>query len=126
MAISKAIRERVWNKYGCKCAYCGNNIEYKKMQIDHIEPAYHNWDERTFAACPNVVKGSDDEGNLNPSCARCNKWKGTWSIEDFRREIQAQIERLNKYSSNYRMAKDYGLLSENNIEVKFDFETLQK
>lgn len=36
MAISKAIRQRVYEKYNGRCAYCGRKIEYKDMQVDHF------------------------------------------------------------------------------------------
>ena len=38
--MKKELRLKVWNKYGCKCAYCGEYLEYKKMQVDHIESKY--------------------------------------------------------------------------------------
>lgn len=122
MAISKQVRERVYNKYDGHCAYCGVEIEYKKMQVDHIVAALHNWDNVSFERNPNVPKGTHDESNLNPSCARCNKWKSSMPLEMFRTEIQEQIKRLNLYSANYRLAKSYGLLSENAPSVVFYFE----
>jgi hypothetical protein len=61
---------------------------------------------------------------LNPSCPRCNRWKSTWNIEQFREEIGLQVERLNKYSPSYRISKDYGLIEEKNITVKFYFEKI--
>ena len=38
MAISKKTREIVWKKYGGRCAYCGREIAYKDMQVDHFLP----------------------------------------------------------------------------------------
>lgn len=38
MKLSKETRIAVWEKYNKHCAYCGKEIEYKQMQIDHIEP----------------------------------------------------------------------------------------
>jgi hypothetical protein len=40
----------------------------------------------------------------------------------FRKEIEHQIERLNKYNNNYRMAKDFGLIQETIIPIVFYFE----
>ncbi len=36
--MTKAKRFQVYNKYGGRCAYCGKKIEYKDMQVDHIDP----------------------------------------------------------------------------------------
>jgi hypothetical protein len=67
-------------------------------------------------------RGEHNTDNFNPSCARCNRWKSTFTIEQFRNEIYLQISRLNRYSNNYRMALDYGLIEETKIPVKFYFE----
>ena len=55
--MNKTIRERVYAKYDGHCAYCGKQIEYKDMQIDHIEA------QRLYSK-----EISDREENLNPSC----------------------------------------------------------
>lgn len=38
--MKKDTRIKVWKKYNCKCAYCGEDLEYKKMQVDHIHPKH--------------------------------------------------------------------------------------
>lgn len=38
MEIKKDIREQVHKKYDYKCGYCGDNIKYNEMQVDHIIP----------------------------------------------------------------------------------------
>lgn len=123
--IKKEIRLRVWNKYGNRCAYCGIELEYKEMQVDHIEAHWHN---ATKEECKKwgVTKGEHSELNMNPSCVRCNRWKHTFSIEAFRNEIALQLERLKKYNPNYRMALDYGLINENEKPVEFFFEQVGK
>lgn len=40
--IDKKTREKVWQKYDCKCAYCGAELEYKQMQVDHIQAHWLN------------------------------------------------------------------------------------
>ncbi|QQV91436.1 HNH endonuclease [Tenacibaculum phage Gundel_1] len=125
MANKKEIRKRVWNKYGCQCAYCGKKLEYDKMQVDHIKPLYRN-DTEEDCLKMNVVKGIDEESNYNPSCARCNRWKSTFNLEQFRNEISLQLDRLRKSSSNYRMALDFGLIKEVPKKVVFHFEIYGK
>jgi 5-methylcytosine-specific restriction endonuclease McrA len=114
-------RQEVYNKCDGHCAYCGKNITLKQMQVDHKEPLFRNstdkeleWYKRT--------RGTDEMDNLLPSCARCNRWKSTYTIEEFRKEISLQIQRLNNYSSNYRMVKDYNLIQETNNTVIFYYE----
>lgn len=41
-AISKATRLAVYDKCNHRCAYCGCELEYKDMQVDHIEAVYLN------------------------------------------------------------------------------------
>ena len=117
----KINRQEVYGKCDGHCAYCGKEITFKQMQVDHIKPLYRNDNVVTLESW-GVERGTDDIDNLLPSCARCNRWKSTFSLEMFRKEIELQIERLNNYNNNYRMAKDYGLISENNNKVIFYFE----
>lgn len=121
--MKKKDREIIFNKYGGKCAYCGCELQ-KGWNADHIEAHWHTLTHEK-AEKVGIKKGSNDIENFNPSCPRCNKWKATFSIDEFRREIQLQIQRLNAYNPNYRLAKDYGLLSETPRPVKFYFETIQ-
>jgi 5-methylcytosine-specific restriction endonuclease McrA len=121
MGKKKINRQEVYDKCDGHCAYCGKEITFKQMQVDHIKPLYRNDNVVTLESW-GVVRGTDDIDNLLPSCARCNRWKSTFGLEMFRKEIELQIERLNNYNNNYRMAKDYGLISENNNKVIFYFE----
>lgn len=36
--MNKELREQIYHKYDGRCAYCGREIEYKDMQVDHLEP----------------------------------------------------------------------------------------
>lgn len=117
------VRQEVFKKYNGKCAYCGCELQ-KGWHVDHIKPAWHNWDSEDIKIRLKIEKGKDELDNYNPSCPRCNKWKSTFSIDKFRHEISMQIERLKRDSSSFRMALDYGLIKETEIQVKFYFETL--
>jgi 5-methylcytosine-specific restriction endonuclease McrA len=121
--MKKSNRKIVHDKYDGHCAYCGDEIPLKKMQIDHIEPLYRNDTDYQLDRM-GIKRGDDTIENYNPSCKRCNLWKSTFTVEGFREQIQLQTERLNNYSSNYRMAKSYGLIEEINRTVKFYFETI--
>lgn len=121
MMIGKELRKFIWNKYNGHCAYCGKEIDMKQLRVDHINPIWRGHD----VAKTNIYgheRGTDDVNNLNPSCARCNTWKHTWTIEQFRREIELQVERLEKYQGGFRLAYDFNLISKNKNEVTFYFE----
>lgn len=120
--MNKKTRDLVKSKYNNKCAYCGCELQ-KGWHVDHIEPKFRNQEEVTLKGFKRE-RGKDDVSNYNPACPRCNRWKGTWSIEEFRREISLQIERLERDSAPFRIARDYGLLNETQKEVKFYYETL--
>ena len=119
--MTKNERQIVFNKYGGKCAYCGCELQ-KGWHVDHIEPAFHNWSDEDVNRFLKQGRGENTIENYNPACPRCNRWKGTWSIEQFRNEISLQIERLERDSAPFRMARDYGLIKTSEIEVKFYYE----
>lgn len=123
--INKPTRERVWKKYDCRCAYCGNPLLLKKCQVDHIDPHWHTLTEEE-ALRVKITKGAHEESNFNPSCKRCNRWKSTFSVEHFRREISLQCERLKRDSSAYRMALDFHMIEESIEPVKFWFEIYEE
>ena len=118
-------REEIWLKYSGHCAYCGTEITMKQMQVDHIKPLYRN-DKVTTLEVWGVERGTDDINNLNPSCVRCNKWKSTYSLEMFRKIVKESLTRLNRDTPNFRLARDYGLLTISEKDVIFYFENENK
>ncbi len=66
-----------------------------------------------------------DFNNLMPACASCNNFKMVSDLEDFRENLQAQVERGRKYSVNFRMAERFGLIAVMEKPVRFYFETLE-
>jgi len=117
MKLTKTQRETVFHKFGGKCAYCGSDLQ-KGWHVDHIEPIV-----RLYGGSVMNPQNESVE-NLNPSCASCNIQKNSYTLEQFRNNIKQFVESLNKYNTQYKFAKRYGLVSENPIEVKFYFETL--
>ena len=120
----KINREEIYNKCNGHCAYCGVEITIKQMQVDHIEPHWHTLTE-TQAQKSKIKKGSHEIENLNPSCSRCNKWKSTYSLESFRNVIETSLVRLERDTPNFRLARDYGLLTETPKRIKFYFEIIK-
>ena len=103
MAFSKAVRQAVYEKYDGRCAYCGQKIAYKDMQVDHFIPK-RGWSESG--------SGSDDFFNLMPSCRMCNHYKRANSLETFRKYIQ-EIPRKLRQNYIYKVGVAYGNVIEN-------------
>ena len=116
--MTKKERELIFNKYNNKCAYCGCELK-KGFHVDHIEPIVRNWLNGTCEKPEN-----ENLENHNPSCPSCNIQKNSYTLEQFRENIKQFVNSLNQYSTQYKFAKKYGLVSENEIDVKFYFETL--
>ena len=110
MAFSKAIRQAVYDKYNGRCAYCGREIAYKDMQVDHFV-AKRGWNE----------SGSDDISNLMPSCRMCNHYKRANSLETFRYYIQ-EIPRKLRENYIYKVGVVYGNVLERKKPIVFFFE----
>jgi 5-methylcytosine-specific restriction endonuclease McrA len=106
--MKKEARKKVWLKYQKHCAYCGKEIEYGDMQVDHI--------------IPKILGGKNKESNYNPSCRRCNHYKRTLPLEKFRTFwLEGLEERLKKiYIVN--VALDYGIIELKDWDKKFYFE----
>lgn len=116
-SIPKSTRIELHNEMNGRCGYCGDPIEIKSMQVDHKTPIYH-YELFELKDDPN------DKSNLICACRRCNKWKDTFTITEFRKQISLQVDRLKNYNANYRLAKSFGLIEELDIRVKFYFETI--
>lgn len=109
-SISKKTRMEVYAKYDGHCAYCGCELEFKNMQVDHVISLY--W-----------YGGEESIRNYMPACRACNFYKSTLPLEEFRKHIQTITERLEK-DFIYRLAKKYGIVKEVNEPIKFYFEQL--
>lgn len=105
--IPKKVRQKVYEKYGGHCAYCGKELGYKDMQVDHIQSHYLN--------------GSDELENYNPACRQCNFYKSTMGIEKFREQLTKLRERLRKVYI-YRLSLAYNLIEEKENTIQFYFE----
>lgn len=126
--MKKTDRELIFNKYDGKCAYCGCELT-KGWHADHIEPIVrdfiYNKNKQRFET-NGIFRNPENENlqNYNPSCPSCNIQKNSYTLEQFRENIKQFVNSLNQYSTQYKFAKKYGLVSETDIEVKFHFETV--
>ena len=106
--IPKEERQRVYEKYGGRCAYCGQPITYKEMQVEHMEPL--------------AKGGADSEENYMPACRICNHYKHTLTLEEFRKQIGLLTGRLKERVYIYKLALRHGRITENDTPVTFYFE----
>lgn len=109
--ISKETRQLVYNKCNGHCAYCGCELEYKDMQVDHVIAVGRG--------------GSNDIDNLLPACRQCNYDKHKKTIEGFRKRISKELYKSLERVFVYRLAKKYNLVKEEPRVIKFYFEQLQ-
>lgn len=119
-AISKKARIALYEKYNHRCAYCGCEMEYKDMQVDHIKSVYCNNDIAQTMSEEEMYS----EINFLPACRQCNLYKSTFTIEEFRKRLQDVMMKNLKKDFKYRMAVKYGLIEETNKNVKFHFEEI--
>lgn len=110
-AIPKKVRQSVYLMYNGHCAYCGTEIAYKDMQVDH--------------ATPLRIGGADDISNYMPACRSCNHYKATLDVEGFRKYLSEIHKRLMRDSIPYQVAERFGIVKYVSDDVKFYFEELR-
>ncbi|WP_193064891.1 HNH endonuclease [Oceanobacillus oncorhynchi] len=109
-------RQAIWDKSGGKCWYCGCDLPEKGWHADHFKAIIR------VAPGVSVFPEHDTEENLVPSCASCNRQKSSMPLESFRKIVEGFIKSLNRDSTQYKIAKRYGLVQETDVKVTFWFE----
>lgn len=118
--LTKQQREDVYNKYGGRCAYCGEKINFEDMQVDHVNSYYRNDGPRGHKLTDEEM---NDPKNLLPACRMCNFYKGTSTLEEFRERLQCDLTNNAMRQFATRLAVRYHLLTLNLIRpFKFYFE----
>ena len=119
-------RNKIIKKFGGNCAYCGEKLT-DTWNIDHIIPKSNfeetikNKNQPVFLK--HLKSGDvDHDDNLFPSCASCNRYKDSYSLRQFRKELGKLVWRLNERTTIYRIAKRFELIEEKNIKILFYFE----
>ena len=128
MKLSKSQRAALREKFGGRCAYCGEELG-DLWHADHIE-----YVERELAFVPGkgvVSTGRmlrperDTLENLNPACAPCNLDKHSLTLEAWRALMQRSNEALMRDVSTFRRAARYGLVELKAAPIVFYFERAQ-
>lgn len=135
--ITKKQRAQLREMFGGKCAYCGCDLPERGWHADHIEPVIRKLESVRLPPGSGfthklITTGEmhrpelDSIKNLYPSCAPCNIFKSSMSLEGFRSEISEQMTRLKGKSVNYRTAFRFGQVIETPSPVVFWFEKYQQ
>jgi hypothetical protein len=113
--VSKSkFRQDVFDKSQGNCWYCGV-ILAKGWHVDHFYPVVRVGDAMLYPELDTI-------DNMVPSCPQCNMMKSSMPIESFRSTITEFVTSLNKYKTQYKFAKKYGLVLEVDKPVTFFFE----
>jgi hypothetical protein len=108
--MNKILRQKIWGKYGGHCAYCGSEIAYTDMQVDHTIPQRNG--------------GVDGIDSCNPSCRRCNHYKRAHGLETFREMLLTLPQRLDDIYI-FKVAIDYEIVEIKGFDGKFYFEKME-
>ncbi|MCR1985055.1 HNH endonuclease [Blautia coccoides] len=104
-------RHEIYDKCQGHCAYCGCELKYEDMQVDHMIPL--------------KIGGTDEMSNMLPSCRSCNHYKATFDVEGYRRYLSTLSNRLMRDSVPYKVGIRFGIIKHINDDVIFFFETLK-
>lgn len=111
--LSKVERQKVYEKCKGHCAYCGCELEYKNMQVDHVKPLR--------------IGGADELSNMLPACRSCNHYKATLDVEGFRQYLRGINNRLMRDSIPFQVATRFGIVRhKGNNNVTFYFERCER
>ena len=123
MALRKAERAALRDKFDGRCAYCGEPLS-EKWHADHVEPLVRN-DWLKIPRGPDYPH-RDTLENLNPACPPCNLDKHSQSLDSWRDNIRRSLEMLERDSGLYRRAVRYRLMTLQPKPIVFYFETLKE
>jgi len=119
-------RNKVYDKYNGRCAYCGCEITLDNFQVDH--------------KLPKAAGGTDNFDNLMPACKECNHYKRALDIHTFRKEwlgkLHTRIKRIPKNPTSEKgkrykaymekILTKYGISEDKPFDGKFYFEKLEQ
>lgn len=122
MAISKRLRQRVYEKCGGRCGYCGQHLTPKTMQVDHMMPLCSpSLSARLEDGV--LVHYVNDLSNLMPACRTCNHYKRSLTVEGYR-HLLTQLHRklVNMYLN--KVAINFGMIQPKHFSGRFYFESI--
>ena len=105
-------RREVYEKFNGKCAYCGKNIEFDDMTLDHVHP--------------HSKGGTKTIENIYPCCHLCNVQKGSKSVEEFRKYLEEDVYACLDDNSFWRILLRYRGVYKRKRPIQFFFEKFNK
>jgi 5-methylcytosine-specific restriction endonuclease McrA len=124
----KINRSEILLKFESRCAYCGDPITLKQMQVDHVIPKlfFTSHVKSKSHRIPDFLKhlsesDLDHMDNLFPACRQCNFYKGANDLETFRRSMRDIHERIAKPFIS-RLGLKYGIVKITPWDGVFYFE----
>jgi 5-methylcytosine-specific restriction endonuclease McrA len=79
-------RNRIFERDGFRCVYCGNQFAPEELTVDHVQPR---------------VRGGDhSDGNLVTACSACNTLKAHRRVAEFLRADLAARESFFRYATH--------------------------
>lgn len=128
MKLSAKQRATLREKFGGRCAYCGEPLE-DRWHADHIEAVERKLERVSAGGVSRLRTTSevhrperDTIGNMNPACAPCNLDKHAMSLEGWRKKLEGAVGVLARNQPTYRHAVRFGLVQETAAPVVFYFE----
>lgn len=110
--LTRDERIQIYNKCNGHCAYCGCELEYKDMQVDHVKAIQ--------------AGGADTLDNMIPACRSCNHYKSVMDIKTFRKCLERMPTVLERDCVTYKIAKRFGIVQLVKEKVKFYFEEVEE
>lgn len=133
MAISKKLRQQVYEKYGGRCAYTGKPLD-DKWQVDHVTPYLY-----LTVRYPSHLEIINHINNLLPACQIINHYKRSKDLEEFRQYMLTFHKRLERLPNNciveksrrrkaymLKVAELFDITPDKPFIGKFYFETTPK
>lgn len=106
--IPKKYKEFLYYFYLKRCVYCGREITFKEMEIDHVYPRnIHNIEEQDVN-----YRAISNNDNYVIACPDCNRLKSNRTADEFLQYVREDL--LNDLHKNikYRVALQMGIISE--------------
>lgn len=109
-------RQLIWDKSNGRCWYCGCKLPEKGWQADHFHSVIRVEGKMLYPELDTI-------DNLVPSCAPCNNFKSSSSIEGMRFRVDEQFDNVPKNSTGMRQLMRMGLVEIERKPIQFWFES---
>lgn len=133
--MDKATRQKVYEKYGGKCAYSGKELP-SDWQVDHIEHR-SSWKFKLIDGSLNRIHNPNHIDNLIPTLKILNHYKRAKNLKEWREYLLTLHERLKKLPKKTRRVKTartkeyllevaghFGITADQPFSGTFYFETI--